>query len=130
ASARQRSFAGNHETLLPVQPDGGNSPGTPQGNRRQAGNAREGRQGRHRTCRRRDRTGCPPAMTIWKILYNWFFIPFAWLTVRLYALVNHKAKSWLDGRADLFERLRSQASLLPHDSTRIWFHSSSLGEFE
>jgi 3-deoxy-D-manno-octulosonic-acid transferase len=69
-------------------------------------------------------------MTIWKILYNWFFIPFAWLAVRLYALVNHKAKSWLDGRADLFERLRSQAALLPPDSTRIWFHSSSLGEFE
>jgi len=69
-------------------------------------------------------------MMLWKIVYNVFFVPLGWLAIRLYALVNHKAKHWLDGRVDLFERVRSQVALLPPESTRIWFHSSSLGEFE
>ena len=55
------------------------------------------------------------------------------------SLWNRKAKLWLKGRKNIFERLRSElltpaapaASLRrPKDSGLIWMHCSSLGEFE
>ena len=67
---------------------------------------------------------------IWRLLYNWCVVPLGWLVVQAYGLVNQKARRAIDGRIDLFERLRSQVALLTPSSTRIWFHSSSLGEFE
>ena len=67
---------------------------------------------------------------IWRFVYNWIAVPLGWVVFRLYALVNHKARRGIAGRIDLFERLRTQVALLAPSSTRIWFHSSSLGEFE
>ncbi len=48
--------------------------------------------------------------------------------IRIASLWNNKAKLWLDGRKNIFDRLR--AELRSHDSKIIWFHCSSLGEFE
>ncbi len=44
------------------------------------------------------------------------------------SLWNNKAKLWLNGRKNIFNRLR--AELRAQDSKIIWFHCSSLGEFE
>jgi 3-deoxy-D-manno-octulosonic-acid transferase len=40
---------------------------------------------------------------------------------------NEKAKLWIEGRKDIFNRL--QSALKPNER-RIWVHASSLGEFE
>src|SRR6185436_18624003 len=39
---------------------------------------------------------------------------------------NRKARLWKDGRRNL----REQLSALKKDEARVWFHCSSLGEFE
>ena len=44
------------------------------------------------------------------------------------SLWNKKARLWIDGRKNIFEKLRSQLST--HNSQLIWMHCSSLGEFE
>jgi 3-deoxy-D-manno-octulosonic-acid transferase len=69
-------------------------------------------------------------MNFWQVFYDWCVIPLGWIVVRMYGMINEKARRAIDGRADLFERLRSQIALLAPHSTRVWFHSSSLGEFE
>jgi len=48
--------------------------------------------------------------------------------VRIASLWNNKAKLWLNGRKNIFDRL--SAELRAQDSRIIWFHCSSLGEFE
>jgi 3-deoxy-D-manno-octulosonic-acid transferase len=66
--------------------------------------------------------------------YN-LFIFFYGMGIRIAALFgNQKAKQWIDGRKDIFQKL-SEFSRLPDgqgisDSRLIWFHCSSLGEFE
>ena len=50
-----------------------------------------------------------------------------YLGILLASLFNAKAKLWLSGRKVLFSRL--QAAIDPADKV-IWFHCSSLGEFE
>jgi 3-deoxy-D-manno-octulosonic-acid transferase len=47
--------------------------------------------------------------------------------IRITSLWNNKAKLWLNGREDIFYRLKSE---LRSNSKLIWFHCSSLGEFE
>jgi len=48
--------------------------------------------------------------------------------IRIASLWNNKAKLWLNGRRHIFDRLSTE--LRVHDSKIIWFHCSSLGEFE
>lgn len=49
------------------------------------------------------------------------------LAIRLAAPFNTKAKAWIQGRK---ESGLEKASLAPKSRTRIWFHISSLGEYE
>ena len=44
------------------------------------------------------------------------------------SLWNAKAKHWINGRKEIFERLKS--AINSQQSAVIWFHCSSLGEFE
>ncbi len=60
------------------------------------------------------------------MLYN-IGIQSYFLLIRIVALRNKKAQMWLDGRRDIFERLRK--TVIPGDQL-LWFHASSLGEFE
>jgi 3-deoxy-D-manno-octulosonic-acid transferase len=65
-------------------------------------------------------------------LYD-FFIFFYSLGIRIAALFgNQKAKKWIDGRENIFQIIESTISsdLKPQTSNLIWFHCSSLGEFE
>ena len=57
------------------------------------------------------------------------------LFIKLYPLVaaiispfNQKAKLWLAGRKNIFEKINSV--LKNGDTKKIWMHCSSLGEFE
>lgn len=66
---------------------------------------------------------------IWYLFYNAVFIPLFWFVLHLGSLVNGKIKRGIEGRDHLFEHLEQQAKGLKA-SRRVWFHSSSMGEFE
>jgi 3-deoxy-D-manno-octulosonic-acid transferase len=59
-------------------------------------------------------------------LYN-IFIQLYKIAIELASINNKKAAMWLDGRKNLFENLNSQ---LDQNSSYIWLHSASAGEFE
>src|SRR4030095_10571106 len=62
--------------------------------------------------------------------YN-LFIFFYQLGIRFAALSgNEKAKQWIEGRKDVFSKLSELSALRTPHSRLIWFHCSSLGEFE
>ena len=65
----------------------------------------------------------------WGFAYSFVVIPLFWLVVRSIGLVNAKTRRGIRGRVTLFADLEKQiASLRP--GPRVWFHSSSMGEFE
>lgn len=47
--------------------------------------------------------------------------------IRISSLFNSKAKLWVDGRRDIFDRLQDE---IPKGEKIAWFHCASLGEFE
>jgi 3-deoxy-D-manno-octulosonic-acid transferase len=49
------------------------------------------------------------------------------LLIRLASLRSEKARKWLDGRRNIFSRMKEE---LPSDKPIYWFHVASLGEFE
>ena len=61
-----------------------------------------------------------------KWLYNLGIFGY-YLLVRIVSLRNGKARKWLEGRKDIFIRLRE--TIQPGEPI-LWFHASSLGEFE
>jgi 3-deoxy-D-manno-octulosonic-acid transferase len=66
---------------------------------------------------------------IWGTVYSFAVIPLFWLVIRGIGLVNAKTRRGIRGRETLFADLERQiTSLAP--GTRVWFHSSSMGEFE
>ncbi len=68
--------------------------------------------------------------TIWYILYNFLIIPFLYLVIRLLGFFNNKVKRGIKGRDRIFEELILNSATLDKSKKLIWFHSSSLGEFE
>lgn len=63
------------------------------------------------------------------LLYN-FSIYIYSLIIHVVAPFNSKAKFWIDGRKNIFDKL-SSASLTSRGSAPLaWFHCASLGEFE
>ena len=59
-------------------------------------------------------------------LYDIALICYGWL-IRLAALRHRKARSWVEGRRNLFARM--EAAIRPTDRI-VWVHVASLGEFE
>ena len=68
-------------------------------------------------------------MRIRHIVYN-TLLPVASLAARCAAPFNAKIADGLRGRADFRKRWREHASTLGRTGTVIWFHVSSVGEFE
>jgi 3-deoxy-D-manno-octulosonic-acid transferase len=66
---------------------------------------------------------------IWYLFYNGVVIPAFWLLLQLGSAFNPKIRRGIRGRSHLFENLELQVKTLKA-SKRIWFHSSSMGEFE
>jgi 3-deoxy-D-manno-octulosonic-acid transferase len=66
---------------------------------------------------------------IWIASYSIVFIPVFWTLLQIASLFNAKIRRGIRGRKNLFEQLKRDVSRLKY-SKRIWFHSSSMGEFE
>lgn len=64
-----------------------------------------------------------------KILYNVGVRSF-YMGVRIASLFNEKAQYWIEGRKQWRENLKKAASKLDSGRRNVWFHVSSLGEFE
>ena len=62
-----------------------------------------------------------------KLIYN-IFIWLYPIVARLISGQNEKAKLWVEGRKDIFEKL--EAAFENNTAKVIWIHCSSLGEFE
>lgn len=67
---------------------------------------------------------------IWQITYNVFFIPVLYVILIFISLFNKKIRSGISGRKRIFEELILNRLTLDLSKKTIWFHSSSLGEFE
>jgi len=63
---------------------------------------------------------------MFKLLYN-AIIGIYLILIKFASLFNNKAKLWINGRKDVFQNLEKQDF---KNSDNIWFHVSSLGEFE
>ena len=66
---------------------------------------------------------------ICKWVYSFFVIPLLWLLLQLMSIVNKKVRRGIWGRRGLMESLSLQMTKQP-TGKRVWFHSSSMGEFE
>jgi len=64
------------------------------------------------------------------IFYNIVVIPLLYISLKILGLFNSKTKTGIKGRKRVFEELILNASSLDKSKKLIWFHSSSLGEFE
>lgn len=62
-------------------------------------------------------------------LYSFLFIPAIHSIFFVASFFNSKARRGLDGRKRLFDELERKLSKIPA-GPRVWFHASSLGEFE
>jgi 3-deoxy-D-manno-octulosonic-acid transferase len=69
-------------------------------------------------------------LTLWIILYNIVVVPVLWMLFMIGGLLKQKYRVGIKGRLKLFNNLRMQLDKLPEGSNKIWFHASSLGEFE
>ena len=66
----------------------------------------------------------------WFGFYNYIFIPLFYVLIRMAGLFNEKVRRGLRGRKRIFEELILDSANLSKTKKIIWFHSSSLGEFE
>ncbi|MBN2570844.1 MAG: 3-deoxy-D-manno-octulosonic acid transferase [Ignavibacteriales bacterium] len=67
---------------------------------------------------------------IWFLLYNVIIIPLLFLFFRIASIVNSKIKRGLEGRKNWYLELKVKLEQLDKSKETIWFHSSSMGEFE
>jgi 3-deoxy-D-manno-octulosonic-acid transferase len=67
---------------------------------------------------------------IWQITYNVFFIPVLYVILIFISIFSIKIRSGISGRKRIFEELILNRLTLDLSKKTIWFHSSSLGEFE
>ncbi len=61
-----------------------------------------------------------------RLLYDlgiWFYV----LVIKLVSPFNKKAKLWLSGKRNIFKQIETK---IDKQKSTIWFHASSLGEFE
>ncbi|MCH7962483.1 MAG: 3-deoxy-D-manno-octulosonic acid transferase [Bacteroidetes bacterium] len=66
----------------------------------------------------------------WFLIYNLFILPLLYILIRVGSLFSHKIRRGIKGRKRIFEELIINSHRLDRSKKTIWFHSSSLGEFE
>jgi 3-deoxy-D-manno-octulosonic-acid transferase len=64
------------------------------------------------------------------IFYNFIVVPLLYVSLRMIGLFNDKTRRGIKGRKRVFEDLIINSAFLDKRKKLIWFHSSSLGEFE
>lgn len=68
--------------------------------------------------------------TFWKIFYNLIVVPVFFLLIYFISLFKQKYRDGIKGRKNLFTLLKNKSEQLTDGVKRVWFHVSSLGEFE
>lgn len=68
--------------------------------------------------------------TVWQTAYSLLALPLMWIVVRILGLFNRKVRRGIRGRRDLFAMLERQVAEKLAPGKRVWFHASSMGEFE
>ncbi|MGD8781261.1 MAG: glycosyltransferase N-terminal domain-containing protein [Ignavibacteria bacterium] len=63
-------------------------------------------------------------------VYDYLVLPLLFISVKILSIVNAKVKKGLNDRKNLFEKLRTATAKLDGKNKTVWFHSSSMGEFE
>ncbi len=66
---------------------------------------------------------------LWRLAYNAIALPLLWSAVHFLAPFSHKVRRGIRGRRRLFDELSEKVARLG-PGRRVWFHSSSMGEFE
>lgn len=66
----------------------------------------------------------------WFLFYNLLIVPILYLGVRIIGFYNSKVMRGIKGRRRIFEELIINSAAIRKANKLIWFHSSSLGEFE
>ncbi len=69
-------------------------------------------------------------MNFWEIIYNYFIIPIFWFILQIASIFNKKIRVALRDRKNLFNDLEEKLNSIDRTTKLIWFHSSSVGEFE
>ncbi len=64
------------------------------------------------------------------LFYNYIVLPLLFLFFQVFKLFNKKVKSAIEDRKQLFLTLPEKLNNLKRGNKIIWFHSSSMGEFE
>ncbi len=68
--------------------------------------------------------------SLWFIFYNLIIIPALYAGSRIVGIFNEKMRRGIIGRKRIFENLILDALSINKSKKLLWFHSSSLGEFE
>lgn len=68
--------------------------------------------------------------TFWFIFYNIFVVPSLYLLLIFAGIFNPKIRRGIKGRKRVYEKLILDAAAIDKSKKLVWFHSSSLGEFE
>lgn len=66
----------------------------------------------------------------WRVIYNLFVIPTLYALLHLLSFFNGKIKKGISERKHLFEKLILGLISLDKNKKLVWFHASSMGEFE
>jgi len=67
---------------------------------------------------------------IYKIFYNYLVLPILYAALHFAGMFNKKIRTGILGRKRVYEELILNATSINKNKKLIWFHSSSLGEFE
>ncbi len=68
--------------------------------------------------------------SVWEFIYSFLILPIIWAVIRTLGLFKRKVRRGIRGRKDLFTSLATQVTNKLASGKRVWFHASSLGEFE
>ncbi len=66
----------------------------------------------------------------WFLIYNLIVVPSIYILLRLGGIFNQKVRKGILGRKRVYENIILEAIRLDKTKKLVWFHSSSLGEFE
>lgn len=68
--------------------------------------------------------------TVWYLFYDFIVIPFLYIVLQFAGIFNSKIKRGIRGRRRVYEEIILNALSMDKNKKLVWFHSSSLGEFE
>ena len=69
-------------------------------------------------------------MKIWYSLYNYLVLPLLYVSLYFLGLFNDKIRRGIKARKTLFDGLNVNLKKIDRTKKIVWFHSSSMGEFE